>query len=112
MPSMQRRRGEECLVYPTTTREDNRGHKVKGVDLDNPIRVRAVFIPQRSAKAEVPGQTQINVTRMIVTNELPGVDLWSRVEAQGKVWDVVTPPSYRHGSRHTRHWSIDLRERP
>lgn len=112
MPSMQRRRGEEALVYPTVINTDNRGNKVKEADMANPHEVRAVFIPQRSAKAEVPGQTAINVTRMIVTHDLADVDLWSRVYAQGRHWDVVTPPSYRHGSRHTRHWSIDLRERP
>jgi hypothetical protein len=112
MPSMQRRRGEEAVIYPTVIRTDNRGTAIKVADDSNPITVRAVFIPQRSAKAEVPGQTIINITRMIVTHDVAGVDLWSKVEAQGKVWDVVTPPAYRHGTRHTRHWSIDLRERP
>lgn len=112
MPSMQRRRGEEAIIYPTVIQTDNRGTKIKVADDTNPISVRAVFIPQRSAKAEVPGQAIINITRMIVTHDIPNVDLWSKVEAQGRVWDVVTPPSYRHGSRHTRHWSIDLRERP
>lgn len=112
MASMQRRRGETALVYQTVIQTDNRGNKVKVADESNPISVRAVFIPQRSAKAEVPGQVVINITRMIVTHDLPNVDLWSRVDAQGRVWDVVTPPSYHHGTRHTRHWSIDLRERP
>lgn len=112
MPSMQRRRGEDALVYPTITQTDNRGNAVKTVDHANPIKVRAIFIPQRSAKAEVPGQVNINITRMIVAHDIGNVDLWSRVQAQGRMWDVVTPPSYRHGTRHTRHWSIDLRERP
>ena len=112
MASMQRRRGETALVYPTIVTTDERGNKVKTYDKDNPLTVRAVFIPQRSAKAEVPGQVAINITRMIVSHDIGEVDLWSRVEAQGRVWDVVTPPSYRHGTRHTRHWAIDLRERP
>lgn len=49
---------------------------------------------------------------MIVDADLDDVDLWSRVEWNGKQWDIVTPPAYRHGSRKVRHWSIDLRERP
>lgn len=110
---MQRRRGETAVIYPTVVRTDNRGTSVKGPDMDSPITVRAVFIPQRSAKAEVPGQTAINITRMIVQHDLEGVfDLYSRVDAQGTIWDVVTPPAYRHGTRHTRHFSVDLRERP
>lgn len=112
MASAQRRRGETAVIYPTKEILDNRGNAVRVTDDANPITTRAAFIPQRSARAEVPGQTQINVTRMIVTHELPNVDLWSRVEAQGRVWDVVTPPAYHHGTRHTRHWSVDLRERP
>lgn len=111
--SVQRRRGDIARVWKTRTLTDNRGNKVVVAHDDGPYEVRAVFIPQRSARAEVPGQAQINVTRMIVSADLADVNLWSRVEWQGKEWDIVTPPSYRHGvKRHTRHWSIDLRERP
>ena len=81
-------------------------------DADGPHEVRAAFIPQRSARAEVPGQAQINVQRMIVAADLTDVNLWSRVEWAGSKWDVVTPPAYHHGTRRTRHWSIDIRERP
>jgi hypothetical protein len=60
----------------------------------------------------VPGQQQINITRMIVDANLDGVTLWSRVEVLGQVWDVVSPPAYHHGDRKTRHWALDIRERP
>jgi hypothetical protein len=110
--SRQRRRGQWVTVYPTKIQQDSRGNDVKLVDMDNPQRVRAVFIPQRSSKAEVPGQQQINVTRMIVDPHLEGVDLWSRVEWDGKSWDLAAPPAYHHGPRRSRHWSIDIRQRP
>jgi hypothetical protein len=111
--SFQRRRGQPAKVWPTTTIADSRGNPVVTVDMDaDPIDVVAVFIPQRSARAEVPGQQQIDVTRMLVRPNLPNVNLWSRVLWNGRYWDVVTPPAYHHGTRHTRHWSIDLRERP
>ncbi|ANT41113.1 head closure Hc1 [Streptomyces phage Nanodon] len=110
--SVQRRRGQVARIWKTTKVIDNRGNEVHVANGDGPHEVRAAFIPQRSAKAEVPGQMQINITRMIVAADLEGVELWSRVEWAGKQWDIVTPPAYHHGTRHTRHWSIDIRERP
>jgi hypothetical protein len=110
--SRQRKRGQKALVYQTGEVTDRRGNTKSMVDLSKPLEVRAAFIPQRSARAEVPGQQHINVTRMICDPDLPDVDLWSRVEWAGKSWDIVTPPSLHIGTRHTRHWSLDLRERP
>jgi hypothetical protein len=109
--SVQRKRGQVAIVYPEKIVTDSRDNEHRVPDLENGITVRAAFIPQRSARAEVPGQQHINVTRMIV-DVLPNVSLWSCVDWDGKSWDVVTPPAYHHGTRHTRHWSIDLRERP
>jgi len=100
------------VVYKTHTITDSRGNEVKVANLLDPLPIRAVFIPQRSARAEVPGQVQIDVMRMIVDANIPNVDLWSRVEWLGAQWDVVAPPAYHHGTRHTRHWSIDIRKRP
>ena len=54
----------------------------------------------------------INVVRLIMDPNIQDMDLWSRVEFNDRQWDVVTPPGYHHGTRHTRHWSIDVRERP
>jgi hypothetical protein len=111
--SVQRRRGQSAKVWPTTTAADSRGNRVVSLDMQaSPIEVTAAFIPQRSARAEVAGQQQINVVTMIVAADLPNVNLWSRVQWLGRYWDVVSPPAYHHGTRHTRHWSIDLRERP
>ncbi|MDH6462060.1 hypothetical protein M2302_002235 [Micromonospora sp. A200] len=109
--SLQRRRGQMARVWKTKVVTDKRGQTVRVADPDSPYEVRAAFIPQRSAKAEVPGQQQINVVRMLVDAELADVDLWGRVEWAGKQWDVVTPPALHYGTRRTRHWSIDLRER-
>lgn len=110
--SVQRRRGETARIWKMVQIIDGRGNETLRADPTSPHEVRAAFIPQRSSRAEVPGQQQINVVRMIVDHGLADVGLWSRVEYQGKQWDVVTPPSYHHGTRKTRHWSIDIRERP
>lgn len=112
MSSMQRRRGVTAKVWKSAYHTDNRGNQVLVADADGPHIVKCALIPQRSARAEVPGQQQINITRMIVDADLEGVSLWSRVEVLGSVWDIVTPPAYHHGERKTRHWSIDIRERP
>ncbi|WJN62710.1 head-tail joining protein 2 [Streptomyces phage phiScoe15] len=109
--SVQRRRGQKVRIWKTSVETDRRGNEVVRANADGPHEVRAAFIPQRSAKAEVPGQQLINITRMIVAADLEDVTLWSRVEYMGKFWDVVSPPAYHHGSRKTRHWSIDIRER-
>ncbi|MFF3249733.1 phage head-tail adapter protein [Actinacidiphila glaucinigra] len=109
---MQRRRGVPAKVWKTRKHIDNRGNEVLVADDDGPYEVRCALIPQRSARAEVPGQQQINITRMIVSADLTDVTLWSRVEVLGTQWDIVTPPAYHHGERKTRHWSIDIRERP
>lgn len=110
--SHQRRRGQPVVIYPEHNTIDRRGNHVLMVDMDNPIHTKAVTIPQRSAKAEVPGQAVIDVTRLIVGADLGTIGLQSQVEWQGEMWDVVTPPAYHHGTRHTRHWSIDIRRRP
>jgi hypothetical protein len=91
---------------------DDRGNKHDVASPDNAHEVNVWIYAQRSARAEVPGQQGINVIRIGVNADLEDVDLWSQVEIMGKVWDVAAPPAYHHGTRHTRHWSIDLRERP
>lgn len=120
--TVQRRRGLPLQIYPITTVVDSRQNKQKHVDLENPIPGKAWTFPQRGAKAEVPGQQHINVTRIGVDAKLAdlepeslyveNVDLWARVDFQGKTWDIVSPPAFHNGTRHTRHWSFDLRERP
>lgn len=110
--SVQRRRGVPVVLYRSKVIQDARGNDVVTVDLENPHLTTAAAIPQRSSKAEVPGQQMIDVVRLIVKDDLDGVTLWSRVEYRGQEWDLVTPPAYHHGTRQTRHWSIDIRRRP
>lgn len=112
MSTYQRRRGIPATFYPVVKRTDTLGNIHKIADEDNPLEVKVWIFPQRSAKAEVAGQQHINVTRLGVRADLEGVELWSQIDFMGKKWDVVQPPAYHHGTRHTRHWSIDIRERP
>lgn len=112
MPSLQRRRGQPATVYPYKTIVDGRGQRVRVADTDNPIQVVAAFVPERSARAELAGQQQIQIVKMIVRHDIENFELWARVRWDGSDWDVVTPPAYHHGTRHTRHVTASLRRRP
>jgi hypothetical protein len=112
MATHQRRRGIPATLYPIVEKTDRRGNKVLAPDLESPVTTRVWIFPQRSARAELPGQMEINVVRIGTDYNLGEVGLWSHVDFLGKTWDVVTPPAYHHGTRQVRHWSMDLRERP
>ena len=112
MASHQRRFGRPAKFWPVKATEDDRDNRVLKVDMDaDPYVCKAAEFPQRSSRAEVPGQQQIIVTRLIV-DETVGTGLWGKCEWEGEMWDIVAPPTYHHGTRHTRHWSIDIRKRP
>jgi hypothetical protein len=112
MPPIQRKRGLPAKVWKVTKQTDARGNELKIAVEDDAYDVTVWVYPQRSAKGEVPGQLSINVVRLGIPAVYDDLDLWTRVEFMGKQWDVVTPPSYHHGNRHTRHWTLDVRERP
>ena len=114
MPPLQRRRrGFIVEFYPSIETTDRRGNKTVGPDPNAvPIEVRAWVVPDRSSKAEVPGQQQINVYTLGTHADLPGVDMFSRVHWNSAWWDIVSPPAHHEGDRHTRHWTLTIRERP
>lgn len=110
---MQRRHGQPALLWRSKSVVDNRGNTVQIVDLDTPPHDLKVWvIPGRSMKAEMTGQQDIDVIRIGTTANLAGVDSWSRLQWNGKWYDVVMPPAYHHGTRDVRHWSMDLKKRP
>lgn len=113
MTYQRRRKAMTATFYPIVKMQDNRGNERKVHDATNPLSRKVWQIPQRGAKAEVTGQQTINVIRVGVATDIPEVALNSLVEFDGKKWDVVSPPALHHGGgRHTRHYTMDLRERP
>lgn len=110
--TQQRRHGQTIVLYRSKMITDDRGNHIQIVDMDNSYTTRGWVIPQRSSRAELPGQQDLNVRRIGVPADFPGVDSWSRVLWDGATWDVVAPPARHHGERHVRHWSIDIRRRP
>lgn len=111
MAVLQRRRGVEVVVHPSVETEDRRGNRTVR-PLGDPVTVKAWLIPDRSAKAEVPGQQDIEVYLLGTKDDIGNVDIWSRVEWNGKWWDLASPPALHMGTRHSRHWTFTLRKRP
>lgn len=109
--SMQRRRGRIAKIHQVETVTDKRGNTVETPTADF-LSIRAWAIPQRGARAELPGQQQVKIIEIGTEHDLSRVTLWSRVEWAGEWWDVVVPPQEHWGTRHVRHWSITLRWRP
>lgn len=112
MTTHQRKHGLSAKLYPLVQQTDRRGNKVLTPDLTNPVETKVWIYPQRGARAELPGQMEINVVRIGTAHDLGEVGIWARVDMLGASWDVVAPAAYHHGTRHTRHWSLDIRERP
>lgn len=110
--SVQRRRGLPITAYPRKLVTDSRGNEQYTEDRDNPIQTTAAAVPQRSSRAEVAGQQEIDVVRLMVSAEIENIGLWSVIVFRGDEWDVAAPPAYHHGTRRTRHYSIDIRRRP
>ena len=96
--SLQRRRGKPITIYPTKVSVDARGNTTREPDMTSPYTVRAAVNPARSSRAEVPGQQQINTLDVILPQTgVHDLDLWSRVEIEGRSYDVVTPPALHGG---------------
>lgn len=112
--SIQRRRANRIPVIFERTEKttDKRGNPVLSSSPTDTYETVCAWMPERSARAEVPGQQQIDVARLIVEADIPSVDLWSTVRVRGGRWDIVSPPEYHHGTRHMRHWSVFIRRRP
>ena len=110
--TVQRRRGVPVTLYPSKTSTDARGNTTLVADLTAPYTLTAAVIPQRSYRAEVPGQRDVDVYRLLVSADIENVDIWSRASFYGEMWDVISPPRLHRGIRKTRHYTIDVRKRP
>lgn len=118
MTIQRRRTGQDIKAFGRVLQQDRRGNTQYVVDMNNPLwEGRAWIVADRSQRAEVSGQQEITVYTMGI-RDLPefndgSLGLWSKIEWDGKLWDIIQPPMYRLGvKRHTRHWTISIRKRP
>ncbi len=109
--TIQRRRGRTAQIYSVEEITDRRGNRTQ-VPGGTPTTVTAWAIPDRGARAELPGQQQVRIVKLGTRHDISGVNIWSRVRWDGEWWDIVEPPAEHWGTRHVRHWSLQLRWRP
>ena len=110
--SVQRMRGDFAIIYGSEEATDKRGNRVRMATDRVVHKVRVAPQPERSSKAEVPGQMTVDVVSLRTRADLSGVDMWSRVFYRGRWYDLAAPPAYHRGTRPTRHWTITCRFRP
>lgn len=108
---IQRRTGEWVTLYTARREVSARGAPMLVVDPDSGVKFRCTEQPERSSRAELPGQLGIEMVRIDIPWETPA-SLWGAAYFRDGWWDVQNPPAVLPGSRHVRHKQIVLRRRP
>lgn len=113
MATWQRRRGQKAYLYERIQRTSTRGNITWEPDINGPTQaVRVAESHDRSSQAELVGQQVIEVRQLIIKTHLTNPQVWGMVFFDGQWWDIESPPAYRHGTRHTRHWTVKIARRP
>jgi hypothetical protein len=108
-------------IWPQKLVTDRRGSEQYVADMAaTPYEFPVSSVPLRGSRAEVPGQQLIlsytwtfhpNPRNRDLTR-LTDIGLWSRAWWNGSYYDIVAPPTFHNGTPQTRHWTMDVRERP
>ncbi|WP_346921954.1 hypothetical protein [Glutamicibacter creatinolyticus] len=102
---------EWLLVYPEVTVVNRRGTHVRQ-PVKTPVRRRATVVADRSQTADVQGQIDVEIIKVIMRDAPIGP--WSKVarERDGQEFDLTAPPHFTQGAtRATRHAEFTLRAR-
>lgn len=107
-------RGAEVMEYfPPHLQRDARGNELWTVDDNNlpePIVFRATTSYDRGAKAELTGQVNIPVLR-VLTRFVPG-SVYGRIRYAGQMWDIAAPPRQTPGATSSlQHTEFTIRGR-
>lgn len=110
--SYQRRRSKVTVdIHLEEEIVDHRQNRVIVPSATRKITTQVAMIPDHSARAELAGEMDIDVYRMISDPDIEDFGLWSSVHWDGKWWDVVTTPQLHIGTRGTRHLTTYIRRR-
>ncbi|GAA1411913.1 hypothetical protein AUR04nite_00510 [Glutamicibacter uratoxydans] len=103
-------RGAQWMdIYPEVVVINKRGAKVRQ-PADKPVRVRVTTAVDRSQTADVQGQLDMDIMRVIARNAPVGP--WARVVMNGIEYDVTAPPRHSPGvSKASRHTEFTIRDR-
>lgn len=109
-------RGREIiLVWPQVEITTSRGD-MKKVPADEPVTIRVTTTEERSQIADLPGQIDVVIVRVIARTLPTAPDgtpsTFARIMYQGQEYDMAEPPRRSFGvSRATDHWEFKLRSR-
>lgn len=104
------RGSEEMILYPSVLKTDSRGNKARSPDFTSPYSVMVNYSTDRQATAELPGQIDVKVVKLIAPYKTP-IESWARVKFRGEYWDIATPPVISRFTKATRHVEFTLRSR-
>ena len=104
-------RGEARItLYPEVTVVNRRGETYR-VPSEEGVTVRATISEERQSTAELAGQVEGKVIR-VVCRYVEGVGAETRVVFRGEEWDLAEPPHISLGaSKRMRHLELLLRSR-
>lgn len=109
-------RGRELiLVWPQVEVTTPRGD-TKKIPSDTPVPIRCTTSEDRSQIADLPGQIDVHILR-VVARRIPVAEdgtppTWARIMYQGQEYDMSEPPRKAMGpSRAIEHWEFKLRSR-
>lgn len=99
--------------YPRTQQTNRRGEDQWAPDWSNPQRIRMGVSVDRTSRAEVRGNVEIEVYNARIPAHLQGVGPGAVLEWDGSNWDIVAPPMMRPTRTHSvRHQTVQIRRRP
>lgn len=104
-------KGEETIqIFPEVWVTNRRGERLR-TPADTPVTVRCTVAEDRQSVAELPGQVDVKVLR-ILCRPVEGTGSRARVFFRGEEYDLVQPPHFSSGaSRGMRHMELLIRSR-
>lgn len=111
-------RYHKVTFYPRVQKATTRGPKMWVEDRDNPLELKIGISTDRTSRAEVRGDVEIEVINARFPYSVGGVPLegvgpGAILSWDGSDWDVAAPPSIRKTRTHSvRHLTAQIRRRP
>lgn len=98
---------------PRVQKVDSRGQKQWTYDYDAIEDVRIGISVDRTSRAELRGDVEIEVYNIRLPAKLAGIGPGGRIIWDGSEWDYSSPPFIRsHRTHSVRHTTVQARRRP
>ena len=99
--------------FPRVQQENSRGESQWAPDRTSPQRVRMGITADRTSRAEVRGNVEIEMYDIRLPFKLKGVGPGAVIVWDGSEWDIAAPPMLRPTRTHSvRHITVPIRRRP